>query len=560
LEYDSEIGLGWHAMLAEPEILDRAKREVLQLLQEGQELYQRCAAEYMRQSPHAAQDARTFQSQIQDLFRGLVLKVLHGMVLADRKLGVNELALSHVILSQLWRRPFDNANVRAVLIKHSEQDPYRWEDLLWPFERLPPFQERAVELQTLILRLGQVLAQADGLIHEQEGRHLRWLHAELQRVLHPLRADISGPEEESARQPPRMAGGRRAAQQTQQQYAQEDVNQPLPVPAEVAALPQLLHELEGLIGLAAIKRDVRELVHFLEMQKLRKQHGLPATSVSLHAIFSGNPGTGKTTVARLYGQLLGALGLLCKGHLVETARGGLVAEYAGQTAGKTNAKIDEALDGVLFIDEAYSLVNEGEDPYGAEAVQTLLKRMEDQRERLVVILAGYPGPMEDLLGTNPGLASRFGRTLVFADYRPIELCRIFQGFCQRDQYRLPGPTRAHLITAFSWHVRNKDERFGNGRLARNLYEATLRRLASRLSRLKEVTREQLTVLEPEDLACEEVPQRELNLAKEQRFQSTCQHCAQPIVLDAGKLGLRIDCPACRSRQILEWGEAAAPVK
>src|SRR5262249_31610405 len=148
-----------------------------------------------------------------------------------------------------------------------------------------------------------------------------------------------------------------------------------------------------------------------KMQQERKKFDLPHTAISLHSVFSGNPGTGKTSVARLLGHIFGAMGLLAKGHLVETDRSGLVAEYAGQTAVKTNKKIDEALDGVLFIDEAYSLVSDkkGDDAYGAEAVQTLLKRMEDDRDRLVVILAGYPKPITRLLRSNPGLSSRFSR-------------------------------------------------------------------------------------------------------------------------------------------------------
>src|SRR5207237_7794667 len=159
--------------------------------------------------------------------------------------------------------------------------------------------------------------------------------------------------------------------------------------------------------LRSIKQEVRGLINFLKMQQAREEFGLPQTPISLHHVFSGNPGTGKTTVARLLGRLLGAMGLLAKGHLVETDRSGLVAEYAGQTGPKTNARITEALDGALFIDEAYSLVAEtGDDSYGAEAVQALLKRMEDDRERLAVILAGYPTPMDRLLKSNPGISSR----------------------------------------------------------------------------------------------------------------------------------------------------------
>src|SRR5438128_8094386 len=163
-------------------------------------------------------------------------------------------------------------------------------------------------------------------------------------------------------------------------------------------------------------------------------------------VFTGNPGTGKTSVARILGKIFGAMGILAKGHLVETDRSGLVAEFAGQTGPKANAKIDEALDGVLFIDEAYSLVaHGGEDPYGEEAVQALLKRAEDDRHRLVVILAGYPEEMQTLLDSNPGLSSRFNRQLKFEDYSPLALAEIFGSLCHKDTYTLASGTRPKLM-------------------------------------------------------------------------------------------------------------------
>jgi hypothetical protein len=534
-----------------PERVRHLQAQVLRLIEEGQALYRQGAEEYVRESPRAVENPTTFISQTQDLFRGLVLKVLHGVVMADRRLTAHELAVGRTILTQLWGRPFDDRNVRGVLVKHAEQDPYRWEDLLWPFERLPPFRQRAADLQALMGRFARLLAKADGQSEEREEHQLRWIESQLEHTIFPLRADIS---EDAAAAAPGEHG--RFAQQTKPAYAQEEADRPLPVPPELHDLDALLKELDTLIGLAGVKRDVRELVHFLEMQKHRKQHKLPATMVSLHAIFSGNPGTGKTTVARLYGKLLGALGLLKKGHLVETDRGGLVAEYAGQTAGKTAKRIDEALDGVLFIDEAYSLVSEGEDPYGTEAVQTLLKRMEDQRDRLVVILAGYPKPMEALLDSNPGLASRFGRTLTFADYSPVELCRIFHTFCERDHYVLPAVTRAKLLIGFTWHYGQRTERFGNGRLARNVYEASLRRLASRLAKAKTFGKEALTTLEPEDLAWDEVPSELWRDVGQRLFETVCLHCAQALQVVTAQLGTKVGCGACQREQTIDWAGTA----
>src|SRR5262249_42808537 len=281
---------------------------------------------------------------------------------------------------------------------------------------------------------------------------------------------------------PMLGSVKQGGKQTQTRggrLQQQASTEAAPKPKKVAkaskdSLTEVLEELDELIGLDNIKLDVRELVNFLKIQKEREKHGLPATQLSLHTVFSGNPGTGKTTVARLYGRILGALGILSQGHLVETDRAGLVAEYSGQTAPRTHKKIDEALDGVLFIDEAYSLAAEdGDDPYGAEALQILLKRMEDDRERLVVVLAGYPEPLRRMLDSNPGLNSRFPRVFNFLDFTAVELGRIFAQFCTHNRYALPAKTRAKLLLGFQYLLDHRDEQFGNGRLARNLFESAI---------------------------------------------------------------------------------------
>jgi hypothetical protein len=222
-------------------------------------------------------------------------------------------------------------------------------------------------------------------------------------------------------------------------------------------------------------------------------------------------------------------------------------------------KIDEALDGVLFIDEAYALIHaEGDDPYGHEAVQTLLKRMEDDRDRLVVILAGYPDEMSALLDSNPGLMSRFSRHLKFADYLPLELARIFGQMCEKSHYRLGGAVRARLIRGLTWFYDHRDRRFGNGRTVRNLFEHAIRRQANRIAGLTELTNEQLSTLEPDDAELTDCPAEFLaELANDKlRFHIVCPHCQHGKDVASIYLGQAVKCPKCRGEFVAEWGDVA----
>lgn len=258
-------------------------------------------------------------------------------------------------------------------------------------------------------------------------------------------------------------------------------------------------ELDSLIGLASVKKEVQTLTNFIKIQQKRAEQGLKSSSVSYHCVFTGNPGTGKTTVARIVADIYKELGVLKKGHLVETDRAGLVAEYVGQTAVKTNKIIDSALDGVLFIDEAYSLVGGGESDYGKEAVATLLKRMEDDRERLVVILAGYTKDMKQFIDSNPGLQSRFNRYIEFPDYTPDELYQIFALSLKKYDYHVTDDAKVALQHFFEDAVAHKDANFGNGRFVRNIFEKVLEHQANRLASESNLTTERLSEITIEDL-------------------------------------------------------------
>lgn len=346
-------------------------------------------------------DPDAFTERMLYLHRGLVIKVLVEIARCDRKWSKLECRAALQVLDHAWKQRIDSARTEDAIRSMVElADSLQWKSLVRPFCSLPPLRDRQSTLLGQVIRIGNLIARIDGAT-DRELAALQSIHHELEIAF------ATGAGSDSAAG---ASTAERGKKQTVLPLSARPDSSSAPSPGmpklkphdasttAAAALGEALGELDQLIGLESVRREVLELIAFLKIQAERKQRGFPETSVALHTVFVGNTGTGKTTVARLFGK---------------------------------------ALDGVLFVDEAYSLASETEaDTYGAEAIQVLLKRMEDDRERLVVILAGYPAPMQEMLRSNPGLSSRFQRTITFPDYSAAELLQIFDVFCRKHHYQL----------------------------------------------------------------------------------------------------------------------------
>lgn len=318
----------------------------------------------------------------------------------------------------------------------------------------PLFEKYAVAL----CRFSTVIAKADGMISPQEEMLLKQIYGNAHNPI------------------PEIAYG----------------NLKITPDSKDQSLNDVLAELDLLVGLNTVKQEVRTLINFAKVQTEREKLGLKSPGISYHLVLTGSPGTGKTTVARIVSKIYNKLGILEKGQLVETDRSGLIAEYTGQTSVKVNKTVDSALDGVLFIDEAYSLVDDNKHSYGSEAIAALLKRMEDDRERLVVMVAGYTDEMKDFIEANSGFKSRFNKYIEFPDYTPDEMSEIFERLCNGLDYQLDDEARTQVSSLFITAYEQRDLSFGNGRHVRNIFEKTMELQANRVAGIFPLTKEILT--------------------------------------------------------------------
>ena len=346
-----------------------------------------------------------------------------------------------------------------------------------------------------------------------------------------------------------------------------------PQKSQPESIDSLIQELEKLIGLDTVKSDVSQLVNFLRVQQVRASKGMPSIPVSRHLVLSGNPGTGKTTVARLIARIYHALGILSRGHLIESDRAGMVAGFVGQTAIKVKEIVKSAIGGVLFIDEAYTLAGSGQD-YGQEAIDTLLKYMEDNRDDLIVVVAGYPDKMAGFIESNPGLRSRFNKNLHFVDYSPGELLKIFDLFCTSSGFRLSPNARTKVSQLFAGLYEVRDATFGNARVARNLFEQVISHQANRIVSLPKITDAILETIESIDIPGSEdrpvdrdpifttapqfqpaVPAISVEPAKESiRF--PCPSCGKSIKAPSKMAGKEAACPGCTTRIVVPPNKGA----
>lgn len=514
-------------------------------------LYRKCGNWMVRRYPTLLEGESDFIELMDDLHRGLLIKVYVTVVRADDRWTSAEKRVAAEMIEHLWGQRLLGSELREAATGLFQQaDQLTWESLVAPFVRYAPLADSKAQVETIVMRLANLVAKCDGQTMPEEAVMLHNLQRDIDMALRPAhpRSTLASLDE----------SGPHASAHQQQQLSQQAGHEDDPPAAEVdreTRLRSALEELDQLIGLSAVKGRVKSYTNFLRLQQQRRDAGLSTMPISLHMSFVGNPGTGKTTVARIVGQILGAMGTLSTGHVVETDRSGLVAEYAGQTATKTNKLCDSALGGVLFIDEAYSLVDaSGDDAYGREAIQTLLKRMEDNRDSMAVILAGYSDEMAKMIRSNPGLSSRVNTHIEFDDYGPAELGEIFESMCEQNQYQLPSDARYRILVGFHYLYERRDRHFGNGRLVRNAFEDSVRRLADRIAETTQLTEKLLTSLTASDISMPGLSPVELDelVAKPHALRIDCPGCQRSVRIQPQSLGRRVKCGKCQQVQQVRW--------
>lgn len=494
--------------------------------------------------------ANGFAELMDDLHRGMLVKIFTTAIRTDGRWSQTEKYIGALMIEHIWDQHLRGPELREAserLFQQSNQ--LTWASLVGPFVRYEPLRDMVGQVETIVSRLANLIIKSDGVATADEAQTLLTIQADVAAVLHPPDAPRA---QRFASEPVSVPQGRSDLGPTL-----DRTTITRPEKSEQERLAEAFAELEGLIGIESVKERIRSLSNFLQLQRQRQSAGLATMPISLHMAFVGNPGTGKTTVARIVGQLLGAMGILSSGHLVETDRSGLVAQYAGQTAVKTQTLCDSARGGVLFIDEAYSLVDpSADDAFGREAVQVLLKRMEDDRANLVVILAGYPDEMDTMIRSNPGLSSRINTRISFDDYSPADLGRIFETLCNRNDYHLPAESRHRLLIALDHVFRERDRHFGNGRLARNAFEDTVRAMADRIAGIVPITQELMTILSPADISIPGIKSPELDRMLEQphTLRTSCTKCGKRLRIRGSALGRMVKCPSCNHHYAAPWAD------
>ncbi|MGB0596814.1 MAG: AAA family ATPase [Rubripirellula sp.] len=542
------------------------------VLRDCGKLYQSSGTWMVRRNPTLLEGREDqFVELMDDLHRGLLIKVYVTIVRADDRWTGPEKRVAREMIEYLWGERLRGAELRAAATDLFQQaDRLSWQALVAPFVRYPPLAESKAQVETIVMRLANLVAKCDGQTMPEEAVALHTLQRDIDMSLNPARPnEVLAPLPNAATlnnaatppgaiAQPNTSGAFAQQQQPKQSHQRVDGSkQETSTEERQKRFVAAMNELDQLIGLDGVKERVRSYTNFLKLQQTRRDAGLSTMPISLHMTFVGNPGTGKTTVARIVGQILGALGTLPSGHVVETDRSGLVAEYAGQTATKTNKLCDSAQGGVLFIDEAYSLIDSsGDDAYGREAIQSLLKRMEDDRDSMAVVLAGYSEEMDQMIRSNPGLSSRVNTTIEFEDYGAVQLAMIFESMCEQNQYNLPFDARHRILVGFQQLYEQRDRHFGNGRLVRNAFEDSVRRLADRLAETSQLSESLLTTLTVEDICMPGIPQGQLETSAllDRPLRYRCGGCEREVRIKPASLGRKVKCSKCGHSKLVRWAE------